>query len=285
MIRPILLTGLVAGALVALPAAARDTRLVQHRYNPDEVVRIEGHTGVQASIVFDEDEHIENIGIGDSMSWQVTPNKRANMLFVKPLKDRARTNMTVITDRHSYYFDLVAGAAGAPLYVLEFTYPEPPGTAGATANSGKPALARGLAGLDEAESQAVLGALPADAETDPAKLNFAWVSKGKASLIPQRIYDDGSATYLTWAPDKPVPAFLIQDRKGAEGPVNFAVRNGVIVIDGVPNILVLRSGRDYAILQYRGTPRPAAPLPAIAAVGSDTASPANSNPPTPSEGP
>ena len=30
------------------------------------------------------------------------------MLFVKPLADRAATNMTVITNEHTYLFDLVA---------------------------------------------------------------------------------------------------------------------------------------------------------------------------------
>ena len=90
------------------------------------MVRIDGRAGVQATIVFAEDEHIENVAIGDSNSWQVTPNKRANLLFVKPLAARARTNMTVVTDRHRYFFDLVAAPAGNALYVLRFTYPDEP---------------------------------------------------------------------------------------------------------------------------------------------------------------
>ncbi|MGE3691072.1 MAG: TrbG/VirB9 family P-type conjugative transfer protein [Novosphingobium sp.] len=275
MIRPVLLGSLMAGALIAMPATARDARLVQHRYNPDEVVRIEGRTGVQASIVFDEDEHIENVGIGDSMRWQVTPNKRANMLFVKPLNERARTNMTVITDRHSYYFDLVASGAANPLYVLRFTYPNQPKVAEAK-EPGSPALS-------EPEAQAIAGPAPVEAQADPAKLNFDWVSKGKASLVPERIYDDGNDTYLAWSPDRPVPAFLIRDSKGAEGPVNFAVREGVIVIEGVPDIIVLRSGREKATLENRGVSRPASPAPAFAAVAPDAASASDPTLPEPSE--
>src|SRR5205085_7069271 len=76
------------------------------------------------TIRFSEDEHIENVAIGDSTKWQVTPNKRANLLFVKPLADRAVTNMTVVTDRRTYLFDLVASpTARDPLYVLSFKYP------------------------------------------------------------------------------------------------------------------------------------------------------------------
>src|SRR5687768_11873061 len=101
---------LIVAALLAsgAPALADDPRLVERLYDPAEVVRIEGRPNVQAAIRFAEDEHIENVAIGDSAAWQVTPNKRANLLFVKPLAERAATNMTVVTDRHTYLFDLVA---------------------------------------------------------------------------------------------------------------------------------------------------------------------------------
>ena len=99
-----------AGALLALPglAAAQDARIVEKFYDAGKVVRIEGKTKVQATIQFAEDERIENVAIGDSEAWQVTPNKRANLLFVKPLAPAASTNMTVVTDRRTYLFDLVA---------------------------------------------------------------------------------------------------------------------------------------------------------------------------------
>ena len=100
---------MVAAAAWTIPVAAADSRIVTHRFNAEEVVAIHGRSGVQASIVLAEDEHIENVAIGDSTSWQVTPNKRANVLFVKPLSPRAQTNMTVISDRRTYFFDLVAG--------------------------------------------------------------------------------------------------------------------------------------------------------------------------------
>ena len=117
---------LVALALLALsaPALAEDPRLVSRLYDESQVVLVEGRANVQTTIRFGEDELIENVAIGDSQAWQITPNKRANLLFVKPLADRAATNMTVITNRHTYLFDLVANPKNAtPLYVLSFTYP------------------------------------------------------------------------------------------------------------------------------------------------------------------
>lgn len=250
---------LAAAVLAAAPASARDARLVTHRYNADEVVRIEGRAGVQATIAFAEDEHIENVAIGDSNSWQITPNKRANLLFVKPLAARARTNLTVVTDRNRYYFDLIAAPGSSALYVLRFTYPDAP----------KPAAASlANAAMTEEEAQA-LQAKPVPAPADPATLNFAWVTKGDSRLIPARIYDDGTFTYLAWAAGTPIPAFLERNAKGEEGPVNFAVRGDVIVIDGVPGEIVLRSGKNNALLSNKGParqPRPLAEPGALASV-------------------
>ena len=109
---------------IATPALAEDPRLVEFHYDPAEVVRIEGKARVQATIRFADDEFIENVAIGDSQAWQVTPNKRANLLFVKPLADNATTNMTVVNSMRTYLFDLVASPRNKPIYLPSFTYPE-----------------------------------------------------------------------------------------------------------------------------------------------------------------
>ena len=255
MIRSSLLAAAFALSLAA-PAQARDARLAARLYNPDEVVRIDGRIGVQASIAFAEDEHIENVAIGDSTSWQVTPNKRANLLFVKPLAARARTNMTVMTDRRTYFFDLVAAAQATPLYVLRFTYPDEPRP--------EPAPQQASSGLSPDEAAAVSGK-PETRPVDPAQLNFAWRMKGKAGLLPSRVYDDGMATYLTWSAKTPIPAIQIRNESGAEGPVNFAVRGDVIVVDGVPGLIVLRSGKESATLEHQAAPRKPDDAAALAA--------------------
>lgn len=236
MIRNLLLAG--AALTLALPASAADRRIATRHFNPDEVILIDGQAGVQASIAFAEDEHIENVAIGDSGSWQITPNKRANLLFVKPLSPRARTNMTVITDRRTYFFDLVASPASRPLYMLRFTFPPEPKV------EKEQALAHTLT---EAESSAATGEKP----VDPATLNFAWTRKGDSRLFPVQLYDDGQATYLSWSAGVPQPAILVRDEKGAEGPVNYAVRGEVIVVEGVPGTILLRSGKSSALLQSR----------------------------------
>ena len=242
---------LATTTMASTPAVADDPRLIELEYSPARVVRINGKARVQATIMFAEDEVIENVAIGDSQSWQVTPNKRANLLFVKPLADNAVTNLTVVTSQRTYLFDLVASPRNQPVYVMSFRYPELEAAKAEAAEL----EARRLANASE-----MAAANDPFAVLDPASLNFAWEKRGDASLHPVRAYDDGRATFLSWSSDRAVPAILITDSEGTEGPVNFTVRGETIVVQAVPRQIVLRHGDESALLINNGPVRPSAPL-------------------------
>jgi type IV secretion system protein VirB9 len=242
---------------------AADARLLERAYDPAAVFRLDGRVNVQTMIQFSEDEHIENVAIGDSQAWQVTPNRRANLLFVKPLSERAATNMTVVTDKRTYLFDLVASPASrTPLYMLSFSYPQQP-------EAEAPALAQ-----ESTSERAAAAERPAASDpygvVDPAKLNHAWNAKGDRKLRPVQVYDNGEATFLTWPAGTSLPAILIKDQKGSEGPVNYAVRGDVIVVEGVPSEIVLRSGEDVASLFNQGPARQPRPQQALAQAANTT---------------
>lgn len=263
MTRALLAAALLAAATaLTAPASAQDARLVERLYDPAQVVQIDGRTNVQTTIRFGEDERIENVAIGDSQAWQVTPNKRANLLFVKPLAQRASTNMTVVTDRHTYLFDLVASPANSkPVYVLSFTYTkslEDVQQAGLDEGPGAPTALEIAAATDPY------------AVADPAAINRLWTSSGQGGLLPADVYDDGDATFLTWPAGTALPAILIKDHEGTEGPVNYAVRGDTIVVEGVPREIVLRSGSDTAMLRNDGPVRTSRPLIAARAGAPDT---------------
>lgn len=248
----------LAAAPLAGPLHADDARLLEVPYDEERVYRVEGKPKVQATIRFGEDESIENVAIGDSNAWQVTPNKRANLLFVKPLLARVSTNMTVVTDKRTYLFDLVANPAGRALYVLSFTYPDKPaGNSGGSARLAQNGAQDDVISSTAAEPVAV---------TDPALLNFAWQKSGDKKLLPANIYDDGEATFMSWPEGRPVPAILITNAEGTEGPVNFTVRGTTIVVEGVPARLVLRAGKDKAVVANAGPVRPPAQPRAQAAL-------------------
>ena len=239
-------TALVAlAAMLASPALAQDPRLVERLYDPNEVVVIQGKTKVQATIEFGEGESIENVAIGDSNAWLVSPNQRANLLFVKPLEANAQTNMTVVTNRHTYLFDLVASPRAKPLYILRFTYPDPP----------PEEVEEQLAAAEQASALELAAATDPLAVVDPAMLNFKWEAEGERQLQPDEVYDDGRSTYLRWEQDRPIPAILIENYVGDEGPVNSTTRGETIVVDGVPKEIILRSGREKATLVNNGPVR------------------------------
>ena len=102
-----------------------DSRIKTYIYSPNEVFLLVLHHGFQTHIEFHKNETIDTITIGDTYSWQITPLD--NRLFIKPLEKNVRTNMTVITNKRTYQFDLVAkeledGDEKDLVYVLRFHY-------------------------------------------------------------------------------------------------------------------------------------------------------------------
>ena len=157
--------------------AATDSRIRSVAYDPEQIVRIVGKSGIQSTIEFATDEKIENVAVGDSSKWQITPNRRASLLFVKPLAAHSRTNMTVVTDKRTYMFDLVAGEpSAAAVYALKFSYPNEK-----KAEAPKPA-----------QQVATANSRPTAAAV-AEKLHFDGKSNGYKALLPARGFDDGSS--------------------------------------------------------------------------------------------
>lgn len=102
-----------------------DSRIKTYVYSPNEVYLLVLHFGFQSSIEFGKNEAIETITLGDSYAWKITP--LGNRLFIKPMERDIRTNMTVITNRQTYQFDIVAKELEAGdekdlVYVMRFQY-------------------------------------------------------------------------------------------------------------------------------------------------------------------
>jgi len=252
MIRRLIAAALpLALGFAAAPALADDPRIQTRIFDEGQIVPVTGRVKVQTTIKFGPDEAIENVAIGDSAAWQVQPNRAQSILFVKPLEPAARTNLTVVTDKRTYLFDLIASPRSAPLYVLQFRYPELEKAAEEARLAAAAEAAREAASPLEMEA-----ATDRLAVVDPARLNFNWAGAGLAALLPERAYDDGDAVFLTWRQGQAVPAILTLNEEGDEGPVNYTVRGDVVVVEGVPAQIVLRSGKDVATLTNTGMMKP-----------------------------
>ena len=249
--------GFAALAVLGCSAAseAADNRIRLTPYDPDHIVQVLGRTGIQSTIQFDGDERIQNVAVGDSSKWQVTPNHGATLLFVKPLAPRVRTNMTVVTDRRTYMFDLVAGDKWTtPVYALKFSYPnEKP------AHSAQPAVSSG----DQAQPVATAGVAAAQqpATMTADKLHFDWQSKGYRKLVPARVFDDGTSVYLSWSRETPLPAILTMSDDRKEGPLSYRMSGDYIVVSPIPQNMVLRYNNQMAVLWTTRRIVPSQPAP------------------------
>ncbi|HLZ85139.1 MAG TPA: P-type conjugative transfer protein VirB9 [Caulobacteraceae bacterium] len=210
-------------AAVAPEPGAGDPRIQVVRYVPEEVIELRGTVGFITTIQFGDGEHLENIAIGNSLGWQVTPNKRADLLFVKPLPKHPTTNMTVITNLRRYDFRLKAEEASAsrpPVYGLRFLYPAP----------------------EVPEAVVVLKPAPPPAPEPPRAENSRYTYQGSRDLIPSRVFDDGQFTYFEFPKDADYPAIYRVGADRKESLINFSVRQGFIVVDKVSPGFVLRRG-------------------------------------------
>jgi type IV secretion system protein VirB9 len=255
MIRgPIVKAGIIAAAwlIAATLAFAQgvtpepshgDPRIRVVAWSENQIVRLRGHLGYQMLVEFDPDERIENVAIGDSLGWQVTPNRAATLLFVKPIARGAATNMTVVTNLRRYAFELSTREATGPadpniIYTVRFSYPPPPARAGET---GDPAP-------------------PAPAPTNVADLNLAYSTRGGRGMAPVRVFDDGAATYFQFAEGADAAAVFVIGADGKEELVNAQWRGPYMVVDQIAQAFILRIGRANVRVKNDGWRAASAPV-------------------------
>jgi type IV secretion system protein VirB9 len=210
------LLALAPGALAAQvhPApGSGDPRIQNVLYDADQVVQLQATPGYQIDVEFAADEAIENVAVGDSAAWQVTPNRRGDHLFVKNLISGVTTNMTVVTSARTYYFELAPLAGGEMAYNVRFRYPN------------------AAAAAEEAQASQIEG---------------RYRLSGAHALRPSRIADDGVHTYIEWPREASLPAIYALNSLGQETLVNGGMRDGLFVIDGISQRLVFRIDQDVA---------------------------------------
>ena len=202
-----------------------ESRIRLINYTPNTVFEFIGHYEYQTILEFGLDEEIETISMGTPTPWQVLP--AGNRLFIKPIDDDATTNMTVITDKRMYFFEMHAKEATGLYdenlsFVIKFIYPEQyqqNAVKQVQTNSG-PDLSK------------------------PELYNFNYTISGEARQIePLQIFDDGEFTYLKFKDiNAELPAIFLVDSENKEGLVNFRIEGGYMVVERVVPKFTLRHG-------------------------------------------
>ena len=223
-----------------------DPRIKEFMYDPNAIVGIRGQLGYELTIEFGADERIENVSIGDSLSWQVTPNRKATLLFLKPMSKANPTSMTVVTTERIYSFLLSAteskNADPSTLLRLRFLYPAPP----AAADLSPPPP-------------------PPPPPPKPEDFNFDYELKGQKNIHPVRVFDDGAVTYFQFDSRNAAPAVFVIGADGKEEMANTRIAGDYTIADFIAETFILRYGKTQAEVKNRAwSKRPKAtpaPLP------------------------
>ena len=262
----ILVAAMTASTTVAAQAAQKlvsnDDRIKTLVYDPAEVFRIVSRAGFQTTLEFNNDENIETISIGDSIGWQLTPAGRR--VFIKPIQKSGITNLSVITNRRSYQFELVATSSSnmntSHSYVVKFYYPDMGMVSGMADAPVQEDRSRGQ--LRPVSDNNVIPTIPAPyvppapAISSPLPgdmmspfqaapvLNYNYTMSGPDSIAPLKIYDNGRSVYFQFGPGATAPQIFSVGYDGQEYPLTVRTENGMAVVDTISPKYGIRQGGD-----------------------------------------
>lgn len=219
-----------------------DSRIRVMVYNPDDVFKFTGYYGYQASIELASDEEVISISMGDTTSWQIVP--AGHRIFIKPMEPEATTNLTLITNKRTYFFELYAEETTdirdpGMVFNVKFIYP------------------------DEEDEDHIRTFSKTNTKgpdlNHPEHFNFYYSISGNEEIAPIKIFDDGEFTYLQFRDkNNEIPAIFAVDDELMESMVNFRLdpnNSNLVVVEQVFKKLTLRAGKKIVCV-FNETYRP-----------------------------
>ena len=194
-----------------------------------------------------EDAEKGVVAMGDAQAWNMAV--KGNNLIFKPTATSPATNLTVITDKRTYVFDLsLAGCIKGkkrrcvdiqqPTYLLRFHYP----------TEEEKARRKRAAQQERALNMMVKFGL----SKETAKLNYLYYGKGDKAIAPSAIWDDGRFTYIQYADNRDLPAVYKINPDGSEMLVNSHMEEDVIVVHETAPKLIIRLGESVLGVENKG---------------------------------
>ena len=202
-----------------------ESRIKIINYMPNTVFKFTGHYFYQSIIEFALDEEIKTISMGSPSPWQIVP--ASNRIFLKPVGDEATTNMTVITNKRMYFFEMHAENADDIAdkklnFIVKFVYP------------------------GENNYQAIVKYDTNDGpdETKMENINYEYSISGEGKNIePLQVFDDGEFTYFKFKDiNSELPAIFLVGKDGSESLVNYRISKKYLVVERVGKKFTLRNG-------------------------------------------
>lgn len=203
-----------------------DKRIKTIVYRANDVMPIKASYKHITHIDLGPGNTIIDVAAGDTESWMFANTANNDGILLKPLTDDAKTNLTIITDKRTYYFDLVR-SDWVNTYSVNFKYPEEE-------------FAAFQAKLKKQKESNVNKDLGIET-SKPDDWNFSYLLEGDKDSSPVNIFDDGKFTYLEFG-KKEVPAIFAVDKEKNESVVNYHRSGRYVVVENIYRQLTLRNG-------------------------------------------
>lgn len=197
------------------------------KYNGQNVTPLDAVVGIETTIILQKGEVVETHAFGDGKAWDFASYK--NDVFIKPSAQDGSTDLTIITNKRTYVFQLHYIAnhrSSLATYELRFRYD----------------LSRGkiLAAIDKKIVRYNL-----KHANEGAKFNLDYAMSGNMAIAPENVWDDGQFTYFKFPAKIPLPVLFHWGPKKQESIVNVRVEgaaNNILVAPGIARRWILRSG-------------------------------------------
>lgn len=209
-----------------------DSRVRHVMYDPNQVYEIIGTYGYQTSLEFATDEKVKVVSLGDTIAWQTVPYN--NRVFLKPVEPRAATNMTVITNKRTYYFMLSSTKLSKETtFLVRFKYPH---------------IAAPIAAAHTKPKTEPTG-------FDPEKINLDYSTSGhKHAILLDRVLDDGQFTFFRFDQKGEIPTIYTVGPDGTESIVNTRREGSYWVVERTAGLFTLRNGNSYLCVKNNSIP-------------------------------
>ncbi len=172
---------------------------------------------------------------GDTLRWRLGVGASAvngvpqKHVFIKPTRPGLSTNLTLNTNRRTYFLQLES-LEETYMVAVQWTYPHDD-------------RGSGIGTVDLA------GASTGRTRAEASELHFGYaieIVEGQPSWKPQAVYDDGKKTYIRFHPNvlrgESPALFVIQ--RGEMQLVNYRVKQNLYVVDRLFQVAELRLGQD-----------------------------------------
>ena len=210
-----------------------DKRILTTQFKSGEVYPINAVNGLITTVIFARGEEVLSFGSGFSTAWEFA--SRGNHFFMKPRGKEGTTNLVVVTNRRTYFFDVkLTGNRKNATYRLLFEYPDEAAVQKAAAAEKE--LVQNL--LNQSEIPA--GNETVKTENRTYTMNFG-SDRESRRIAPSEAYDNGRFTYLLMNPNTDFPA-AYRVSAGQESLINSHVEGNWLVIHGVYEEIRLRAG-------------------------------------------